>query len=180
MVDKLRPVLLEFAQRHNVPLIPVPIAFHAWANDHVTIRQLLKGFDDHSDGGITLDTPIKVIQQVGRCRIVVTGAYHAAVFALSQGIPVVGLSASDDYTAKFLGLQDQFGLGCETVLLDTPDACQKLASAMNSAWQSAEMVRLPLLEAARRQVDLSRQAYDRVREDLILRGDNSSLNGSDH
>ncbi len=180
MIDKLRPVLLEFAQRHNVPLIPVPIAFHAWANDHVTIRQLLKGFDDHSDGGITLDTPIKVIQQVGRCRIVVTGAYHAAVFALSQGIPVVGLSASDDYTAKFLGLQDQFGLGCETVLLDAPDACQKLASAMNSAWQSAEMVRLPLLEAARRQVDLSRQAYDRVREDLILRGDNSSLNGSDH
>jgi colanic acid/amylovoran biosynthesis protein len=167
MIDRLRPVLHKFARLHNVPLIPVPIAFHAWANDHLTIQQLLKGFDDDSDGGITLDTPLKVIQQAGQCRIVVTGAYHAAVFALSQGIPVVGLSASDDYTAKFLGLEDQFGLGCETVLLDATDASEKLAAAAERAWQSAEQVRLPLLESAQRQIELSQWAYERVREDLF-------------
>ncbi len=177
MIDKLRPVLHEFARRHNVPLIPVPIAFHAWANDHVSIQQLLKGFDDHSDGGIKLDTPIKVIQQVGRCRIVVTGAYHAAVFALSQGIPVVGLSASDDYTAKFLGLEDQFGLGCETVLLDAADVSERLAAAIEKSWQSAEKVRLPLQEAARRQIELSQGAYLRAREDVISRGSNRSVEG---
>ena len=175
MIAKLRPVLHKFARRHNVPLIPVPIAFHAWANDHATIRQLLEGFDDESDGGITLDTPLKVIRQVGRCRIVVTGAYHAAVFSLSQGIPVVGLSASEDYTAKFLGLEDQFGLGCETVFLGAPDASERLAAAAERAWQLAEKVRLPLQEAARRQIELSQGAYERVRENIAFNGCKQSL-----
>ena len=175
MIDGLRPVLHKFARRHDVPLLPVPIAFHAWANDHVTIQRLLQGFDDHSDGGITLDTPLKVIQQVGRCRIVITGAYHAAVFALSQGIPVVGLSASDDYTAKFLGLQDQFGLGCETVSLGAPDASEKLAAAAERAWQLAEKVRLPLRETARRQIALSEGAYERIRVNIKLNGSRHSL-----
>lgn len=166
MIDGVRPVLHEFARRHNVPLIPIPIAFHAWASDHLAIQQLLQGFDDHSDGGATLDTPLKVIRQAGRCRIVVTGAYHAAVFAMSQGIPVVGLSASDDYTAKFLGLADQFGLGCEVVCLGAPDASEQLTAAIESAWQSAEDVRLPLLEAARRQIALSQGAYQRIKEKL--------------
>ena len=65
MVAGLRQVLHEFARRHNAPLIPVPIAFHAWASDHLAIHQLLQGYDDHSDGGVTLDTPLKVIRQIG-------------------------------------------------------------------------------------------------------------------
>jgi polysaccharide pyruvyl transferase WcaK-like protein len=170
LIDKLHPVLHGFARRYNAPLIPVPIAFHEWANDPVAIRQLLKGYDDTSDGGITLDTPLKVIQQVGRCRIVITGAYHAAVFALSQGIPVVGLSASEDYSAKFLGLQDQFGLGCETVYLNAADAMERLTTAVERAWQSVEQVRLPLIEAARRQIQLSQGAYERVRANIIAKG----------
>ena len=170
MIEMLRPTLHEFARRHNVPLIPVPIAFHSWANDHLTIRQLLQGFDDHSDGGITLDMPLKVIEQVSRCRIVVTGAYHAAVFAMAQGIPVVGLSASDDYTAKFLGLEDQFGMGCETVSLVASDASEKLEAAAERAWQSADKVRLPMQEAARRQIALSQGAYERVRENMGFNG----------
>jgi polysaccharide pyruvyl transferase WcaK-like protein len=175
IVERLRPVLHKFARRHNVPLIPVPIAFHAWASDHVTIRRLLQGFDDRSDGGITLDTPLKVIQQAGRCRIVVTGAYHAAVFAMAQGIPVVGLTASNDYTAKFLGLEDQFGLGCETVFLGAPDASERLAAAAERAWQSAEKVRLPLQAAARRQIALSQGAYQRVKENMIFNGSKQSI-----
>jgi polysaccharide pyruvyl transferase WcaK-like protein len=175
IVDRLRPVLHKFARRHNVPLIPVPIAFHDWASDHVTIRRLLQGFDDHSDGGITLDTPLKVIQQAGRCRIVVTGAYHAAVFAMAQGIPVVGLTASNDYTAKFLGLEDQFGLGCETVFLGAPDASEKLAAAAERAWQSAEKVRLPLQAAARRQIALSQEAYQRAKENMTFNGSKQSI-----
>jgi polysaccharide pyruvyl transferase WcaK-like protein len=170
MIDMLRPVLHRFARRHNVPLIPVPIAFHDWANDPVTIGRLLQGLDDDSDGGITLDTPLKVIQQVGRCRIVVTGAYHAAVFAMSQGIPVVGLSASDDYTAKFLGLEDQFGLGCETVFLGASDVAKRLAAAAERAWLLAEKVRIPMQEAARRQIALSQVAYERIRKTINFNG----------
>jgi polysaccharide pyruvyl transferase WcaK-like protein len=180
MIDQLRPVLHKFAQLHNVPLIPIPIAFHAWANDHLTIQRLLQGFDDQSDGGITLDTPLNVIRQVGRCRIVVTGAYHAAVFALSQGIPVVGLSASEDYAAKFLGLEDQFGLGCETVFLGAPDASERLTAAAERAWQSAENVRLPLQVAARRQIEMSQEAYERVRENIAFKGREQNLESQSH
>src|SRR5208337_323983 len=129
----------------------------------------------HSDGGITLDTPLKVIRQVARCRIVVTGAYHAAVFAMSQGIPVVALSASDDYTAKFLGLEDQFGLGCETVFLGASDASERLAAAAERAWRLAEKVRLPMQEAARRQIALSQGAYERIRENINFNGSKHSL-----
>ncbi len=167
MIDNVRSVLQEFARRHNASLLPVPIAFHASANDHLTIQQLLKGFDNQSDGGVTLNTPLKVIKQAGMCRIVVTGAYHAAVFALSQGIPVVGLSASDDYAAKFLGLQDQFGLGCEMVTLDAVDVTERLGEAIEKAWKSAEEVRPLLLEAARRQIEMSQGAYLRAKEAVM-------------
>jgi polysaccharide pyruvyl transferase WcaK-like protein len=112
---------------------------------------------------LALATPLKVIEQVGRCRVVVTGAYHAAVFSLSQGIPVVCLARSADYVAKFFGLEDLFGQGCETLLLDDPTFTQKLEAALENAWRSAEEVQLPLQRAAARQIDLSWHAYERVR-----------------
>ena len=162
-IDQLRPVLQGFARRHFAPMVSVPIAFHQWAADHLTIRQLLEGFENHDGEGLNLDTPLKVIEQTGRCRIVVTGAYHAAVFALAQGIPVVCLANSDYYITKFLGLEDQFGVGCETIRLNDPDVCGKLTAAMERAWQSAETMRRPILQAALRQIELSRGAYERVK-----------------
>jgi polysaccharide pyruvyl transferase WcaK-like protein len=163
-VERLRPIVQQFARRHSIPMIPVPIALHRWANDHLTIRQLLAGFDDISDGGLSLDIPLKVIKQVGHCRIIVTGAYHAAVFALAQGIPAVCLAKSPYYEAKFLGLEDQFGLGCETILLEDEDAFRKIIPAMERAWESAETLRIPLLRASLRQIELSRSAYEQVRD----------------
>ena len=164
-LEIVKTVLQEFAKRYNAPMIPVPIAFEpGCADDPQTIRQLLAGFDDHSDGGLTLDTPVKVIKQAGRCRIVVTGAHHAAVFALAQGIPVVCLAKSHYYIAKFLGLQDQFGPGCETVFINDPGLRENLAAAVERAWHHAEGVRLPLQQAALRQIELSRRAYDQVKE----------------
>lgn len=163
-IDKLRPILQEFAVRHHAPMIPVPIAFHPRASDHITIQKLLVGFDERTDGGAALDTPIKVIKQVGHCRVVVTGAYHAAVFALAQGIPVVCLAKSADYVAKFLGLKDQFGVGCETVFLNSEDAIEKLGDVMQRTWESAETVRLPLQAAALRQIQMGWEAYEQVRD----------------
>ena len=45
-----------------------------------------------------------VIERVGECRVVVTGSYHGAVFALAQGIPVVALVKSPYYVNKMAGL----------------------------------------------------------------------------
>jgi polysaccharide pyruvyl transferase WcaK-like protein len=166
VIQDIASVLQEFARRQKVPLLPVPIAFHEYANDHQTIQRLLAGFDDQSDGGLSLDSPLLVIKQVARCRILVTGAYHAAVFALAQGIPVVCLASSAYYLAKFQGLEDLFGIGCATVTLDEPDWPSRLAVAMEITWDSAETVRSPLLHSALHQIAVSRGAYQRVGEQL--------------
>jgi polysaccharide pyruvyl transferase WcaK-like protein len=164
IIDGVASVLQDFARRHQAPLLPLPIAFHEFANDRLTIRKLLAGFDDESDGGLSLNTPLMLIKQTGRCRIVVTGAYHAAVFALAQGIPVVCLANSPYYLAKFRGLEDLFGLGCTIVTSNDPDFSDKLATAIENAWTSADSVRLPLLQSAVLQIESSRRAYQRLQE----------------
>jgi colanic acid/amylovoran biosynthesis protein len=168
-IEIVRPVLQSFAKRHAVAIIPVPIAIHHPIRDDLAMGKLLAGFDGPSDEGLTPDSPLKVIKLAGRCRVVVTGAYHAAVFALAQGIPVVGLAKSPYFISKMRGLEDQFGLGCETVDLNEPDLAEKLDAAIERAWQSAEKVRVPLQEAARRQIELSRSAYERVKDLVISR-----------
>jgi colanic acid/amylovoran biosynthesis protein len=84
------------------------------------------------------------------------------VFALAQGIPVVCLSNSAYYLAKFQGLEDLFGHGCATVVLGEPDLRGRLTTAIESTWNSAEVVCAPLLRSARRQAEASREAYGRI------------------
>jgi colanic acid/amylovoran biosynthesis protein len=168
-IEKIRPVLHTAGRKHNAPLIPLPIARHNRESDAKSIRQILAGYDDRSDGGEDLDSPLDVIKQVARCRVVVTGSYHAGVFALAQGIPVVGLAKSAYYVDKFLGLADQFGIGCQTVFLDDEQLCSKLTTAIDVAWRSAEEVKCPLLEAAKRQIEMGWDAYRRVHELVALK-----------
>ena len=160
----IRSVLQNFARRHGAPLIPLPIAMHTYSRDDLSIKELLIGFDQQSDGGRTLDSPLKVIKQAALCRVVVTGAYHAAVFALAQGIPVVGLAKSAYFLSKFLGLEDQFGEGCQTVSLNEPALPQRLHGAIERAWLKADALRAPLQAAAQRQIDLSRGSYERLKD----------------
>jgi colanic acid/amylovoran biosynthesis protein len=147
-----------------VSLLPVPIAFHDCANDRETIQQMLPESDQASDGADSLDSPAMLIEQVAGCRIVVTGAYHAAVFALGQGIPVVCLANSEYYVAKFQGLADLYETGCTTIQLDQPDAGERLAHALGRTWNAADTLRAPLLLSAARQVNQSREAYQKIRE----------------
>jgi colanic acid/amylovoran biosynthesis protein len=167
IVEKIRPLLHDAARKHGASLIPVPIARLDRESDVRSIRQILAGYDDGSDGGRNLSSPLKVIKQVGRCRVVVTGSYHAGVFALSQGIPVVGLVKSPYYADKFLGLADQFGTGCQIIFLDEEQFREKLAEAIDTAWGAAEHVRLLLLEAAKRQIEAGWDAYRRVHELVV-------------
>jgi len=162
-VQTIRPILHEFARRHNVPLIPLPIAIHLGTRDDLAIRELLAGFDEESDGGRSLDSPEKVIKQVGRCRVIVTGAYHAAVFALGQGIPVIALAKSDYFCKKMLGLEDQFGEGCQTVLLNEPDWPDSLKTALENAWLNADNMRQPMQVVSAEKIELSQRSYGRIK-----------------
>jgi len=76
----------------------------------------------------------------------------------------VGLARSPYYVDKFLGLGAQFGEGCEVVLLDDARLEETLGAAVRRAWDAAPGWRPRLLEAAGRQVEQSRAAYERLRE----------------
>lgn len=156
----LGSALQEYAIAKEMPLIPVPIS--EYDSDAETIQKLLIGYEDNFDGDRHLDTPLMVIEQISRCRVVVTGSYHAGVFALAQGIPVVGLACSPYYLDKFLGLAAQFGVGCEIILLEGEDLGEKLKVSIDNAWNSAEIVKRSLLEASKRQIKLGHAAYQQV------------------
>jgi colanic acid/amylovoran biosynthesis protein len=108
-----------------------------------------------------------LLERVACCRVVVCGAYHAAVFALSQGIPVVGLARSEYFIDKFLGLATQFGAGLVVLRLDQPDGPGQIAGALRRLWGEAEGLREPLLAAACRQMAAAREAERRMAALLV-------------
>lgn len=94
--------------------------------------------------------------------MVITGSYHAAVFALAQGIPAVCIEKSAYYSQKFCGLREQFGEGCAVVEAAESDFGFRLEHAIEHAWRSADDLRPRLLEAAASQIEKGRAAYARV------------------
>lgn len=104
-------------------------------------------------------TPEWLIGEVGRCRFVITGAYHAAVFALAQGIPAVCIANSEYYRDKFLGLRFEFGDGCRVLDVSWPDFAEALSRGAKEFWHGAAGYRDGLLAQAKRQVEASRSAW---------------------
>jgi colanic acid/amylovoran biosynthesis protein len=170
MVVDIRNAIQQAAHLLGAPLIPVPISRFPGEADHVTISALLSsGTGEKADGGVSIDSPRKVIDQIRMCRAVVTGSYHAAVFAMAMGVPVVGLGRSSYYIDKFYGLAEQFGGGCEVVRLEVPVVESTIVEAIERAWRSADAMRPQLLAAAAHQVELSRAAYRKLNDLLSVR-----------
>jgi colanic acid/amylovoran biosynthesis protein len=162
MVDRLREPLQIAAQTLNSSLVAIPISFHENDSDIEANRRLLDGQNTGSPARI--ESPEDVIRLIGSCRVVVTGSYHGGVFALAQGIPVVGLVHSPYYEQKFIGLQKQFPGGCHILDFRQPVTPGEIQDAVRSAWASAEQIRELLLKTAARQVELGRAAYQAARE----------------
>lgn len=110
-----------------------------------------------------LHGPEAIVDEIGRCRLVVTGAFHTAVFALSQGIPAVGVANSPISVDKFRSLEDAFGDACQVVILEGGDLEDRLVAAIDTAWARAVSCRATLLSAAERHVALGHEAYGRLR-----------------
>jgi colanic acid/amylovoran biosynthesis protein len=164
LAEALSSIFQTAARQYRACLLPIPIRQQPDDRaDIKVIHQLLKGSDGEASETSTLDSPLKVIRQAARCRVVVTGSYHAAVFALAQGVPAIGLVNSDYYEDKFFGLAHQFGVGCEVVHLDGNDLSQRVLGAIDRVWRSADQIRHQLLDAARRQIHQSRSAYEKLR-----------------
>jgi polysaccharide pyruvyl transferase WcaK-like protein len=164
VIDRLRPILRGAAARLNAPLVAVPISHVAGEEDEDTIRMLIGGAGPRAQRAPFDDITAAAVDRVHRCRVVVAGSYHAAVFALASGIPVVALTNSRYYSDKFLGLADQFGQACTVIDLTDSDLTDRLDAAIADAWASAPHSRSDLLTAAARQLELGREAYRKVAE----------------
>jgi colanic acid/amylovoran biosynthesis protein len=160
-LQRLGRILRVFAREQAASCVPLPIALQQEL-DASCIRTVLDGYPSIADSWRP-QTPAEVIKWAGRCRAVVTSAYHAAVFALSQGVPTVCLHGSDYFKAKFRGLADQFGKGLWLVPVSDEGISTELPRAMREAWSAAPEVRGSLLQAARHQIEESRQGYQRLK-----------------
>jgi colanic acid/amylovoran biosynthesis protein len=148
------------ADRWNTSIVPVAISSHPAEDDIAAIAVALG--EDPAPKPHGPVTPASAIAAIGSCRLVVTGSYHGAVFALAQGVPVVGVARSSYYVSKLLGLRDQFGDACRVVRLDADGALAAVADQLTELWEAAPTLRPGLLAAARRQIELSHDAYERA------------------
>lgn len=153
--------LRSLAQELDADLTPVIISEFR-SEDRRSTLPLLEGSERARRPLARFARPQDVAAQVGRCRVLVTGAYHAAVFALSQGIQVVALTSSPYYDDKFLGLAGMFGTGLEMVRLDRDDLTERLMTTVRSAWVRAPGDRAALLASAEEQIAASRKTFDRI------------------
>jgi colanic acid/amylovoran biosynthesis protein len=166
VIAGLRRPLQSAAREVGASLVSVPISRHPDEDDSGICRSLFEGYERVAEPANDLTLVEGMIQEIGRCRVMITTSYHGGVFALAQGIPVVAWLKSKYFAAKLYGLANQFGVGCEVVTLDDPDWESKLKSAILTAWNSAETVRPQLLEKARLQLAASEDAYERLRASL--------------
>jgi polysaccharide pyruvyl transferase WcaK-like protein len=153
-------VLRALADTFGAPVVPISISSVPGEEDAITISKLMCCTE--SDVCERLDSPFAIIERIKRCRIVFTGSYHAAVFALSMGISTVCFARSDYYHEKFVGLADLFHGGCKIVSGHEANWRLQLVRVLEGVWHSADEVRPRLLEAARRQILWSRAAYQRA------------------
>jgi polysaccharide pyruvyl transferase WcaK-like protein len=151
-------VLPKLLQEFGVPLLSIPIETKPADSDVDAIRKAVPG-NLLEDPVFTPEEPSQLVERTGRCRLVITGSYHAGVFALAQGIPVVGLIGSEYYADKFLGLQTQFGEGVCTVNMAGPDAAGLFEKSVRRLWTRAEFVQEPLLKSAKSQIQMGWQAF---------------------
>lgn len=174
-IEKVRPAIHQAARKYGSPLMALPISGHVKEADLEVIRGILKGYEKVSIDWRRFDQPLNMIDKIGHCRLVVTGAFHPAVFALAQGIPVVGLVKSVTYIDKFSALRDEFGPACQLIHLDDEQLSDKLIAAIDTAWGSAEQVRPQLLDAAVRQIEWGNAGYQRLYDIVASRNLEPSL-----
>jgi polysaccharide pyruvyl transferase WcaK-like protein len=152
----------KWGREHGLEVVPLPVSTGGKESDLRALTELMAGSPECPSTPDAVVKPDWLIRQVARCKVVVTGSYHAGVFALAQGIPVVGLVGSGYYRAKFEGLADQFGTGVYLVQLGSGNDVRDLGAALDRAWDQASSVRPLLIESAKAQMRASQDAYDRL------------------
>lgn len=84
-------VLLNMAAYLDAPIVGLPVSEHAADAD--VLRAVLQDEQRQTDIAVDdISSPEALISGAAKCRAIVTGSYHAAVFGLAQGVPTVCLT----------------------------------------------------------------------------------------
>ncbi|MBD2201593.1 polysaccharide pyruvyl transferase family protein [Calothrix sp. FACHB-1219] len=159
-VQIIKLLLEDIRSMNGCKVITIPISLLEEESDVISTKEI--GVDDD---GSNVNSPLDVIQRVGNCKLVITTSYHAAVFALSQGIPVIGLAATQYYREKFNGLIEQFGIGCRIVDLSvSSNIYRNLFSAISDYWVFSKDDKKRLLNRAIHQIGEGYKAYSSIGE----------------
>lgn len=157
-------VVLAAAAEFGSPVVGLPVSRYPVDADIGALRALLRPARERDNLVLDdLDSPGALVSAAGRCRAIVTGSYHAAVFALAQGVPSVCLTKSSYYDAKFAGLQAMFPDACTVISLDEPDCATRLRTMIAWAWQLPDPARAAARDAAARLREAGREAYAQFR-----------------
>lgn len=156
----LSAAINRISQQLGARLEPLAVAHHKEDNDSVALSTMAAELKNGAQG---LESPQGFKQRIAGCRVVVTGSYHAAVFALAQGIPALGLVFSPYYEAKFKGLKDLFGAGCRYVDGRQRGWDQELQMITAELWANARYWEDELVRSANRQSALGKAAYEELR-----------------
>jgi colanic acid/amylovoran biosynthesis protein len=155
-------IVLEAAGDLRAPIMALPVSRYAGDADLGAIRHMTGARRYRADVSLTdLQTPGSLVAAAGRCRAIVTGSYHAAVFGLAQGVPSVCLTGSAYYDAKFAGLAGLFPTACSIVSLAQPDFAPRLRAAIEQAWDLPAAGRSAAAGTAGQLRDAGRLAYRR-------------------
>ncbi len=149
----------------GAPILALPVSRHEENADLAAMQRMLHTGNRRADVILRdLATPQDLISAAAACRAVVTGSYHAAVFALAQGVPVVCVTNSGYYDAKFSGLNALFPGMCWITPLNTTDFADRLHAGVQQAWQLPTSSRAAARDAAASLRDAGRDAYARFRK----------------
>ena len=155
---QLKPILQQIYTDFDYPWLPVPVDISESKNDEQAARELINPGNIAKDYN-TPQSPQELIELITHCKLVITGSYHAAVFALSQGVPVCALAKSPYYFGKFAGLQVLFKSGINTVDLSSPKLGARFHKAIeglvNFTPSDAEQLRI----RARHMATRSKKCY---------------------
>ena len=160
-LTRIGKAIEQIASCEKTPIIPIPIHIGDSFRDLRAVTNMCPINELEIENARNIITPEALAQQIARCRIVITGSYHAAVFALAQSIPVVAIVGSDYYKVKFQGLANQFEIGCKIVSIDSVNFIESLRNSIVKTLAFPEEGKANLIEKAKEQVELSRTAWKR-------------------
>lgn len=164
VADQAVAVATEFATRAGVTTFALPVSRYKGSSDLEAMQASgIEPNDTLGDSGPDdILSPQQLADRAARCRVIVTGSYHAAVFGLAAGVPAVCITNSTYYDLKFRGLSAQFPGGCHILRLG-PRFKHELTKAIDLAWNTGESDRDKLHSAAQAQVAQGERAYEQFR-----------------